>query len=705
MTVIEALSGHNRAMLVPQMEEGSHDSTMDYSAMMSGTVAEASIWPQPVSEDEDVAYDATTVYELASTDSSEVEEMSVRQEESPVRKPQKQPAEVAAEQLQESSHSGNFPVISLHDSQHSVVSGLTQTIAPFSGHKDQKVDRLRDELSMLKLSVLQAGHQYSKEEIVSCLDKIQEELCGDKPVSQLSVVSSDGDSSMAGSDLEDEAGKRRKQRRKKSKSLPPVERGRKTPRKPKRKKSIRAEVPPPPFDSTEQDKTPRSSSKGRKKSSGSSRRKQRTVKAHSERASRKTVPVVEFNSEALRKILKGEGTFKMMSTLTEERSQSTRSTKSSTKSKGRSSSLNPKSRSSSVTPKAARKPTSAVFADYSGQLNDTQGLKRKTAPRRKSAPMMGADFDAALFVRQHLAPKAEYMSELNDVELQPVRTRGERKKDKAPRRQSAPMINSNFAETFASLRLEKKQQRELQSSGDDKTRSSGDEKTRSSGAENESTTTKKKKKSKKAKNRQQSMTAVYTDLSGQLNPIDLSTRTEGTERGESVSSATRKKKKSRKPRSRRATMEAQPELSQPVKLERHQTFDDVVSRYQKTKDAETPIVNEKQSRRASISDFTFVSEHSYHAGPDLKEDLKINDAEQTKKIAKVVVGTKEEDDSDIPVPPLSRSKLQQVKRKSTQFLSKVAARGSVAASIISSPRATRRFKKMAKSKGSSEVRA
>ncbi|CAJ1966382.1 unnamed protein product [Cylindrotheca closterium] len=718
MTMETLTSSPNQVTPHSPMDDHSHASTMDHSAIMTTAVNVAEskeFWPPPppVSEDDQVVgeVDETTVYETASTDSSEVEEMSIKEEdqekeedESPVRKAPEEPSKAPKQEqsLQaESSHSSYFPVISLHDSQHSIVSGLTafDRSAHKSGSGD-KVDRLREELSMLKLNVLKDGHHFSKEEIVNVLDKIQEDLCGGgggKPSSQLSVISSDGeDSSIAGSEYGDDSSSKR---RKKSKSLPPVERGRKKPRKPKKNKS--RDVPPSP-------KTPRSSisKRGKRSSEGSSRRKQRTIKAQSERSSR-SLPVEDgFNSEALRKILKGEGTSKM-STLREERSTDTRSTKSSTKSKGRSSSLNPKSRSNSIAaPKMGRKPPDAVAADFSGQLNDTQGLKKGKAPRRKSAPMMGADFDHLAVLQQ----AAIFKTELNDVEQQQEPRRRERKqKGKAPRRQSAPMMGADFDVFAARFQEEKQQQKEQRASGDDKTRSSTESASiagSSVNTDNESAATnKKKKKSKKIKSsRRRTMSAVYTDQSGQLNPIDLSARTEGED--SSVGSFTRKKKKSRKPKNRHASMEVLPSnLSQPVKLERHQTFDSVISRLQQQQQTQETSVTPKQSRRASISDFTKFSEHmtvdsleEEKTNNDNRNELNIyhspkkEDPEASDDMSSRVL----EDESDSPVPPVTRSKLAQAKRKSTQFFSKVGS----AASIITSPRSARRKKKTSLGKSS-----
>jgi len=177
-------------------------------------------------------------------------------------------------------------------------------------------------------------------------------------------------------------------------------------------------------------------------------------------------------------------------------------------------------------------------------------------------------------------------------------------------------------------------------------------------------------------------------------------------------------------------------LSKPINLQRQSTFDDVVSRLQQAKDPETPVANKKKtkkhSRRASITDFTFLSEHSLLVDPDddpvvkneeptktsnnnnnAKKDREISNSRELimdSPMSPTVVHSPttnkkweqededdamwEADESDSPVPPVSRSKLEQAKRKSSRFLSKViAARGSAVSSIISSPRATRRFKK------------
>lgn len=368
----QGISSPNQLMM---MDDSSHASSVDQSHVitaMEELKTPFASWEDENNNENSAQVDDATVYENASTDSSEVEEASLCSKMHSSSSSSSQPAAAIVKknnnELQESTHSySQYPVISLSESQHSIVSGLTQM--NFSHHdnlkhsshhggnngnnnkkkkvdpKDDEIARLRQELFLLKQNVMKEG-EISKDELVSCLDRIHEELGGGSNEINKLEYGSEGDSSMADSDLEGENASSTR-RRKKSRSAERKKKDRSGSR-PKRKK-VRS--PMRATTTTEQDSSSKTSTTTssvnnnnktpkRRGSNGSSRRKYRgTVKSNSSERSRSS----PIDNEDLRKILKGDSSYLRMASLKEEQKEeqsiSTRSTKSSTRSMGRSSSV------------------------------------------------------------------------------------------------------------------------------------------------------------------------------------------------------------------------------------------------------------------------------------------------------------------------------------------------------------------------------
>jgi len=206
---------------------------------------------------------------------------------------------------------------------------------------------------------------------------------------------------------------------------------------------------------------------------------------------------------------------------------------------------------------------------------------------------------------------------------------------------------------------------------------------------------------RKKKRGSKTSTAAYLDLTGQITEVGMLAD------GDSAASSIRKKTNNsiRKPKMPQRCSTSEADLKKPFKLNRTMTFDKIINRYnnkqlsqQETEAAEPPGKKDRRSkisRRASLTDFTFVSEHSY-VDPDLnepKKKTKIKESKSSRKERKLsdtlAVDTKSGDSSCLSdekidiVPSITRSKIQQAKRRSSKFLSKLADKGSAAASIIS----------------------